>query len=275
MQRIVGRTREPERAERRPRAVVEVQRENRHRAQVEQRDPCGLEPDHHVAVRLAPDERRVQRAGREVQEMVRNEQEQVDAAPPHRARGVGRDLRVTSRVVLRTRRAAAHRELVRRHDVQHDRREQRDPHEPGQLDQVDLQQVRVRVETLGSGEELQVAGHVEHDEPDEDQPRRAHHDLLADAAVPESIQPCASHQNLMTLMGSRTASALLASAAFSSAVSVTSMIFSMPLRPSFTGTPRKSPFMPYSPSSHAAHGRMRFWSLTIASAICTAPDDGA
>jgi hypothetical protein len=33
--------------------------------------------------------------------------------------------------------------------------------------------------------------------------------------------------------------------------------------------------MPYSPCSHAAHGRMRFWSCTIASTIWIAPADGA
>ena len=76
-------------------------------------------------------------------------------------------------------------------------------------------------------------------------------------------------------MGSRTASALFASAAFSSPVSVISTIFSSPLRPSLQGTPRKIPVNQYSPLSHAEHGRMRFWSLTIASTICTAPDDGA
>ena len=32
--------------------------------------------------------------------------------------------------------------------------------------------------------------------------------------------------------------------------------------------------MPYSPSSHAEHGK-RFWSSTMASTICTAPADGA
>ena len=76
-------------------------------------------------------------------------------------------------------------------------------------------------------------------------------------------------------LDSTTAAALFSSAARSSVVSVTSMIFSMPLRPSFTGTPRKWPFMPYSPWSQAEQGRIRFWSFTIASTICTAPDDGA
>ena len=33
--------------------------------------------------------------------------------------------------------------------------------------------------------------------------------------------------------------------------------------------------MPYSPCSQAAQGRMRFLSLTIASAICTAAAEGA
>src|ERR1035437_687558 len=275
VQRIVRRTRNAQRAERRPCAVIQVQGEKCHRTQIEERNPHRLEPDHHVAVRLAPHERGVQRSGREMQQMIRNEQQQVDAAPPHRARRVRGDLRLAPHVAGRTRRGILHGELVRRDHVKDHRGEQRHAQQPRELDQVHLQEVRVRVETRGTGEELQVAGHMAHDERDEDQPRHAHHDLLADAGVPESPQSTPFHQNLMTAMGSRTASALLASAAFSSAVRVTSMIFSIPLRPSFTGTPRKSPFMPYSPSSHAEHGRMRFWSSTIASTICTAPDDGA
>ncbi len=51
-----------------------------------------------------------------------------------------------------------------------------------------------------------------------------------------------------TVTSSRTEAADLSSAAFSSAVSLISMICSMPRAPSFTGTPTNRPVMPYSPS---------------------------
>ncbi len=47
---------------------------------------------------------------------------------------------------------------------------------------------------------------------------------------------------------SRTEAADFSSAAFSSAVSLISMICSTPRAPSFTGTPTYNPLMPYSPS---------------------------
>src|SRR5690606_5160392 len=107
------------------------------------------------------------------------------------------------------------------------------------------------------------------------------------AAVPESAsQPAVpdvpAHgghllppQPPRTCMGSRTASAERSSAARSSEVNSTSMMLSSPFRPSLHGTPRKSPLIPYSPSSHAEHGRIRFLSFTMASAICTAAAEGA
>src|SRR6185369_16262401 len=88
-------------------------------------------------------------------------------------------------------------------------------------------------------------------------------------------RPSSFYQSLIARIGSRTASALFSSAVRSSAVSSTSITCSRPFFPSLQGTPRNSPFIPYSPSSHAAHGRIRRWSFTIASAICTAPADGA
>src|SRR5438094_5831801 len=72
-----------------------------------------------------------------------------------------------------------------------------------------------------------------------------------------------------------TASADFFSAAFSSALSCTSTIFSSPFLPSLHGTPQYIPESPYSPSSQAAHGSSRFWSSTIDSTICTTADDGA
>ena len=51
-----------------------------------------------------------------------------------------------------------------------------------------------------------------------------------------------------TVTSSRTEAADLSSAAFSSAVSLISMICSIPRAPSFTGTPTNRPVMPYSPS---------------------------
>ena len=111
-------------------------------------------------------------------------------------------------------------------------------------------------------------------------PRHGHHDLLADRALPESRetvhgtgwrrQPartrgaragCRDDQKERTDIGSRTAWADFSSAARSSAVSSISSTFSSPLRPSLQGTPRNKPESPYSPSSHAAHGRMRLRSL--------------
>src|SRR5712692_6531889 len=51
-----------------------------------------------------------------------------------------------------------------------------------------------------------------------------------------------------TETSSRTDAADFCSAAFSSALSLISMIFSMPFAPSFTGTPTNNPLIPYSPS---------------------------
>src|SRR5208337_886733 len=59
--------------------------------------------------------------------------------------------------------------------------------------------------------------------------------------------PHGAIQTLITAISSFTAAALLSRAAFSSAVNLISMICSIPLAPSFTGTPTKSPWMPYSP----------------------------
>ena len=53
------------------------------------------------------------------------------------------------------------------------------------------------------------------------------------------------------------------------------MILSMPPGPRTTGTPTKTPLIPYSPSRYAAHGRIFLRSLKIASAISTAAADGA
>ena len=53
------------------------------------------------------------------------------------------------------------------------------------------------------------------------------------------------------------------------------MICSIPLAPSFTGTPQKTSLSPYWPVSHALHGRIRFLSSAIASTICTAAALGA
>lgn len=61
-----------------------------------------------------------------------------------------------------------------------------------------------------------------------------------------------------TFTSSRTEAADLSSAAFSSGVSLISMICSMPRAPSFTGTPTNRPLMPYSPSRYAAQGRIFF-----------------
>ena len=52
----------------------------------------------------------------------------------------------------------------------------------------------------------------------------------------------------ITATNSFTEAALLSSAAFSSGVSLISMICSIPLAPNFTGTPTYRPFNPYSPS---------------------------
>src|ERR1019366_5515331 len=78
-----------------------------------------------------------------------------------------------------------------------------------------------------------------------------------------------------TFTNSCTDAALLCSFAVSSSVSLISYIFSIPAAPNFTGTPTNSPWMPYSPSRYAAHGRTFFLSFRIDSAISTAAADGA
>src|SRR5690606_2979539 len=145
------------------------------------------------------------------------------------------------------------------------------------------QPLGVGIECLRALIDLQVAEHVKEDEEDENRPRHRHGDLLADRRSPERLfasHPCsrvvpARRAQPSAAIVSRTAAADFSSAAFSPAVSSTSTICSIPLRPSLTGTPRNSPSIPYSPCSQAAHGRMRFLSLTIASAICTAAAAGA
>src|SRR5207245_11345803 len=72
-----------------------------------------------------------------------------------------------------------------------------------------------------------------------------------------------------------TASADFLRAACSSGESFTSRICSNPRRPSLQGTPQYMPDNPYSPWSHAAQGRTRFLSSTIASTICVTAAEGA
>ena len=72
-----------------------------------------------------------------------------------------------------------------------------------------------------------------------------------------------------------TASADCLRAACSSGESFTSMICSKPRRPSLHGTPQYIPDNPYSPWSHAAQGRTRFLSSTIAATICATAAEGA
>src|SRR5271157_29248 len=79
----------------------------------------------------------------------------------------------------------------------------------------------------------------------------------------------------ITPTSSFTESALFCRAAFSSGVSLISMICSMPWEPSLHGTPTNNPLMPYSPSRYAAQGRIFFLSLRIASTISVAAADGA
>src|SRR5215467_7463168 len=59
-----------------------------------------------------------------------------------------------------------------------------------------------------------------------------------------------------TVTSSRTEADDFCNAAFSSAVNLIWTISSAPLAPSFTGTPTKSPLIPYSPSRYTAQGKI-------------------
>ena len=76
-------------------------------------------------------------------------------------------------------------------------------------------------------------------------PTRPNHTAATSEKPPQ--HGVAGHHTPITPHNSFTAAALLSSPAFSSAVSLISMICSIPFAPSFTGTPTYRPLIPYSP----------------------------
>src|SRR5205085_9294001 len=102
-----------------------------------------------------------------------------------------------------------------------------------------------------------------------------HDDLLADRRGEEARLRGVRRQHVSFPTSSATESADFFSAACSCGVSFSSRIRSIPFAPRTTGTPTKSPWIPYSPSRYAAQGRIFFLSLKIASTISTAAAEGA
>src|SRR5436190_4806927 len=125
--------------------------------------------------------------------------------------------------------------------VQHDGDDEHDANDPERFGAWSMQQRTVRVDLLASGERLQVSCDMEDHEGHAHQARDCHDDFLSDGRAIK-----ANDQIFTAFMGSSTASALFFKAAFSSFVSSTSMTISRPFRPSLHGTPRNSPFIPYS-----------------------------
>ena len=77
------------------------------------------------------------------------------------------------------------RQLHRGRDVQNDRGDQSEAHDPERVAHGAVQKMRVAVDLVRTFEHLKVAGHVADDEADADQPRHGHHDLLANLRLPE------------------------------------------------------------------------------------------
>jgi hypothetical protein len=179
-----------------PGAVVEVEAEGEHGQDVEPRDERALEPGHEVVVRVAVDEVRMDGVDpeREVHQVVDDEEEQDDAAPAHRARGVAGLAPLHLAIAHRPRGVVHDGQAPGRPDVQRHRDEQDSPRHPQQHAVSEgAQGLGVAVERLRAQVDLQVPEHVADHEAEEDHSGQGHHDLEAEGGPQEAVRVRRSH----------------------------------------------------------------------------------
>ena len=171
--------------------MIEVQAERDHGDDIEGRHPGYLKAPDDIGVDVALEKapRGVDRAGRKVENVDDDEDEEQDAAPTHRASGEGGNLRLTPCVADGTGRAVPERELNGGQHVKHDGREKHYPNDPEHLVEWAVEEHTISVDSLRTLEDLQIADHVADDEQHTDEAGHRHHRLLADRRIPEGPQP--------------------------------------------------------------------------------------
>ncbi len=116
--------------------------------------------------------------GGEMEQMEDDEGRDDEAAHEHGAGGITGGNHFVAGVGLRPGGAVFRRQFDRRPDMQEDRRQQTDAHQPEQVAQP-LQECSVTIQRFRPEKHLQVAGHVPEDEEKKRQAGGGHDELLA------------------------------------------------------------------------------------------------
>ena len=185
-----------------PGAMVDVHAQTDHGDEVGHDDRRVGEPDEHHPVcvvgalgRRVGGELGVRHVRCVLEDVVDDEGQQQDAAVAHRLGGVAAAGALQLLVALGSGAVVQADQLDGRGDVQREGREQGQAHSPEQ-EWVRLEARGVVVEGVWPQPDQHVAGGVDEDESDEDQPGDGHDDLLPDSRSPQVGEP-AHHRSEM------------------------------------------------------------------------------
>ena len=181
---------EPERLKHAPQPVIQVVAQHDHGDDVEHRRRPELKSRHYVVVHVVNIEGTawMDRAKREVQQMVNHESQDDRPAPHHGARSVGGMKVGLFRVRNRPSSTLQPPQRERSPDMQADRRQKGDSRAPQQRWHAP-QHFGVVINFLRWLVDLQITGQMPDDKAKQDEPRHRHDSFFADCGIPKA-QPC-------------------------------------------------------------------------------------